>query len=62
MAARNITNSMMYPQVLGLTGIIKFDIEGFRSSFELDILEVDSKAGLKKVFNISSFFLFLWFI
>ncbi|KAF2364828.1 Ionotropic glutamate receptor L-glutamate and glycine-binding domain [Trinorchestia longiramus] len=36
-------------QVYGLTGLIKFDTRGFRTDFELDILELDSKVGLKKV-------------
>lgn len=32
----------------GLTGVIKFDHEGFRSDFSLDIVEL-SKDGLRKV-------------
>ncbi|KAK7026645.1 hypothetical protein SK128_015457 [Halocaridina rubra] len=36
-------------QVFGLTGLIKFDTQGFRSDFKLDILEMDVKEGLKKV-------------
>ncbi|XP_047735944.1 glutamate receptor ionotropic, kainate 2-like isoform X1 [Hyalella azteca] len=36
-------------QVYGLTGLIKFDTRGFRTDFELDILELDAKFGLKKV-------------
>ena len=35
--------------IYGLTGLIKFDTEGFRSDFELEIVELDSRAGLKKV-------------
>lgn len=33
----------------GLTGIIKFDHQGFRSDFMLDIIELNSKEGLKKI-------------
>lgn len=33
----------------GLTGIIKFDHQGFRSDFVLDIIELNSKEGLKKI-------------
>ena len=32
----------------GLTGVIKFDHEGFRSNFELDVVELN-KDGLKKI-------------
>lgn len=32
----------------GLTGVIKFDHQGFRSDFSLDIVEL-SKDGLRKV-------------
>ncbi|XP_076058832.1 glutamate receptor ionotropic, kainate 2-like isoform X2 [Oratosquilla oratoria] len=35
--------------VLGLTGKIKFDREGFRTDFMLDILELTREVGLKKV-------------
>jgi len=33
----------------GLTGIIKFDHQGFRSDFVLDIIELNNKEGLKKI-------------
>jgi ionotropic glutamate receptor len=33
----------------GLTGIIKFDNQGFRSDFILDIIELNTKDGLKKI-------------
>nr|KAF7409253.1 hypothetical protein H0235_014105 [Vespula pensylvanica] len=33
----------------GLTGIIKFDHQGFRSDFILDIIELNNKDGLKKI-------------
>lgn len=33
----------------GLTGIIKFDHQGFRSDFILDIIELNNKEGLKKI-------------
>lgn len=36
-------------QVYGLTGLIKFDRQGFRSDFQLDIFEVDNKEYFKKV-------------
>ncbi|XP_045623949.1 glutamate receptor ionotropic, kainate 2 isoform X4 [Procambarus clarkii] len=36
-------------QASGLTGPIKFDTAGFRSEFQLDILEMDQKETLKKV-------------
>lgn len=32
----------------GLTGVIKFDNQGFRSSFSLDIIEL-GKDGLRKI-------------
>ncbi|XP_042867492.1 glutamate receptor ionotropic, kainate 2-like [Penaeus japonicus] len=35
--------------VIGLTGLVKFDRMGFRSDFELDILEMDQNETLKKV-------------
>ena len=38
--------------MIGLTGLIKFDNQGFRKEFELEILELDSKVELKKVMNI----------
>lgn len=33
----------------GLTGLIKFDHQGFRSDFMLDIIELNTKDGLKKI-------------
>ncbi|XP_014479807.1 PREDICTED: glutamate receptor ionotropic, kainate 2 isoform X3 [Dinoponera quadriceps] len=36
-------------EMTGLTGIIKFDHQGFRSDFMLDIIELNSKEGLKKI-------------
>lgn len=33
----------------GLSGIIKFDNQGFRSDFALDVIELNSKDGLKKI-------------
>ncbi|CAD6205052.1 GSCOCG00003119001-RA-CDS [Cotesia congregata] len=33
----------------GLTGLIKFDHQGFRSDFMLDIIELNNKEGLKKI-------------
>lgn len=33
----------------GLTGTIKFDHQGFRSDFILDIIELNNKEGLKKI-------------
>ncbi|XP_011872466.1 PREDICTED: glutamate receptor ionotropic, kainate 2-like [Vollenhovia emeryi] len=39
-----------YPvEMTGLTGIIKFDHQGFRSDFVLDIIELNNKEGLKKI-------------
>lgn len=35
-------------EMRGLTGVIKFDHQGFRSDFVLDIIEL-SKEGLKKI-------------
>ncbi|XP_069972392.1 glutamate receptor ionotropic, kainate 2-like isoform X1 [Penaeus vannamei] len=35
--------------VIGLTGLVKFDRMGFRSDFELDIVEMDQNETLKKV-------------
>lgn len=39
----------------GLTGVIKFDHQGFRSDFTLDIVEL-SREGLKKIgtWNVSA--------
>lgn len=44
-------NDRFCPQVemTGLTGIIKFDHQGFRSDFILDIIELNNKDGLKKI-------------
>ncbi|XP_076391789.1 kainate-type ionotropic glutamate receptor subunit 1D isoform X8 [Megachile rotundata] len=36
-------------EMTGLTGIIKFDHQGFRSDFILDIIELNNKEGLKKI-------------
>ena len=41
--------SMLTPHLSGLTGEIQFDNHGFRSEFELDILELDEIEVLKKV-------------
>ena len=41
--------SMLTPHLSGLTGVIQFDNDGFRSEFELDILELDEIEVLKKV-------------
>lgn len=35
-------------EVRGLTGLIKFDHEGFRSDFELDIIELTTEGIVKK--------------
>lgn len=35
-------------EIKGLTGVIKFDNQGFRSSFSLDIVEL-GKEGLRKI-------------
>ncbi|CAH1961061.1 unnamed protein product [Acanthoscelides obtectus] len=40
-----ITNSMKTKSVKGLTGLIRFDTEGFRSDFNIDIMEL-SLGGL----------------
>ncbi|XP_066979529.1 glutamate receptor ionotropic, kainate 2-like isoform X4 [Macrobrachium rosenbergii] len=45
----NMSRYPYYDRLDGLTGLIKFNTEGFRSDFQLDILEVDVKEGLKKV-------------
>ncbi|XP_069951037.1 glutamate receptor ionotropic, kainate 2 isoform X4 [Cherax quadricarinatus] len=47
-AVTNFTQ-MEQIQVFGLTGLIKFDTAGFRSEFQLDILETDPREILKKV-------------
>nr|CAH7747485.1 unnamed protein product [Callosobruchus chinensis] len=43
-----ITNSMKTKTVKGLTGLVKFDIEGFRTDFNVDIMEL-SQGGLINV-------------
>lgn len=43
------TTHLSYLQIKGLTGVIKFDAQGFRTDFELEITELDPKEGLKKV-------------
>lgn len=35
-------------EISGLTGVIKFDNQGFRTDFELDVVEVN-KEGLYKI-------------
>ncbi|XP_071525539.1 LOW QUALITY PROTEIN: glutamate receptor ionotropic, kainate 2-like [Panulirus ornatus] len=45
--SRNYTRDQV--QVYGLTGLIKFDADGFRSDFQLDILEMEVKETLQKV-------------
>ncbi|XP_012273725.1 glutamate receptor ionotropic, kainate 2 isoform X1 [Orussus abietinus] len=45
----SLINYMKVVEMIGLTGIIKFDHEGFRSDFVLDIIELNSKEGLKKI-------------
>ncbi|XP_077295100.1 kainate-type ionotropic glutamate receptor subunit 1D isoform X2 [Arctopsyche grandis] len=44
----SLINYMKVVEMKGLTGVIKFDHEGFRSDFSLDIVEL-SKDGLRKV-------------
>ncbi|GIX90783.1 glutamate receptor ionotropic, kainate 3 [Caerostris extrusa] len=44
----SIINYMKSNKVVGLTGLVHFDGQGFRSSFVLDILQL-SKQGLKKI-------------
>ncbi|GFT00129.1 glutamate receptor ionotropic, kainate 3 [Trichonephila clavipes] len=44
----SIINYMKSNKILGLTGLVHFDGQGFRSSFSLDILQL-SKQGLKKI-------------
>ena len=36
-------------EMTGLSGVIKFDHQGFRSDFVLDIIELNSKEGLKSI-------------
>ncbi|XP_042214058.1 glutamate receptor ionotropic, kainate 2-like isoform X3 [Homarus americanus] len=42
-------NQLSYRKVDGITGFIKFNTEGFRSDFNLDILEMGQNAILQKV-------------
>lgn len=35
--------------MVGLSGVIKFDNQGFRSDFVLDIIELNSKDGLQNI-------------
>nr|CAH7752042.1 unnamed protein product [Callosobruchus chinensis] len=44
----SLINYMKVVEMRGLTGIIKFDHQGFRSDFVLDIVEL-SREGLKKI-------------
>nr|CAD7453108.1 unnamed protein product [Timema tahoe] len=44
----SLINYMKIVEMQGLTGVIKFDNQGFRSNFMLDIVEL-SKDGLKKI-------------
>ena len=44
---------MLQVEIKGLTGNIKFDNEGFRTDFLLDVVELH-KAGLRKVGSWSS--------
>lgn len=39
---------VMQVEMKGLTGVIKFDHQGFRSDFMLDVVEL-SREGLKKI-------------
>ncbi|XP_076549026.1 kainate-type ionotropic glutamate receptor subunit 1D isoform X4 [Osmia lignaria lignaria] len=45
----SLINYMKIVEMTGLTGIIKFDHQGFRSDFILDIIELNNKEGLKKI-------------
>ncbi|KAI4485875.1 hypothetical protein M0804_006364 [Polistes exclamans] len=45
----SLINYMKIVEMTGLTGIIKFDHQGFRSDFILDIIELNNKDGLKKI-------------
>ncbi|KAJ8970837.1 hypothetical protein NQ317_000711 [Molorchus minor] len=44
----SLINYMKVVEMRGLTGVIKFDHQGFRSDFVLDIIEL-SREGLKKI-------------
>ncbi|XP_058809851.1 glutamate receptor ionotropic, kainate 2-like [Phymastichus coffea] len=50
----SLINYMKNVEMDGLTGGIKFDNQGFRSDFELDIIELNTKDGLKKIGNWNS--------
>lgn len=39
---------LLQSEVTGLSGLIKFDHEGFRSDFKLDIIELTSEGLIKK--------------
>nr|QHN69189.1 ionotropic receptor 8 [Sirex nitobei] len=45
----SLINYMKIVEMSGLTGVIKFDHQGFRTDFVLDIIELNSKEGLKKI-------------
>ncbi|KAK0170208.1 hypothetical protein PV328_010796 [Microctonus aethiopoides] len=45
----SLINYMKIVEMKGLTGLIKFDHQGFRSDFMLDIIELNTKDGLKKI-------------
>lgn len=51
MYSPNLTSASTFNQVQvhGLTGLIKFDAEGFRTDVEFEITELDQKEGMKKV-------------
>ncbi|KFM59880.1 Glutamate receptor, ionotropic kainate 4, partial [Stegodyphus mimosarum] len=44
----SLVNYMKSNKVKGLTGVVHFDGQGFRSSFGLDIMQLTTK-GLKKI-------------
>ncbi|XP_043469345.1 glutamate receptor ionotropic, kainate 2 isoform X3 [Leptopilina heterotoma] len=45
----SLINYMKIVEMTGLSGIIKFDHQGFRSDFVLDIIELNTKDGVKKI-------------
>ncbi|XP_033212072.1 glutamate receptor ionotropic, kainate 2 isoform X2 [Belonocnema kinseyi] len=45
----SLINYMKVVEMTGLSGIIKFDHQGFRSDFVLDIIELNTKEGLKNI-------------
>ncbi|XP_032457765.1 glutamate receptor ionotropic, kainate 2 isoform X2 [Nasonia vitripennis] len=45
----SLINYMKNVEMTGLTGSIKFDNQGFRSDFILDIIELNTKDGLQKI-------------